>query len=188
MKDALTQNARLMEDAFFLEHDRLLLKKRQEMHQMKETRQALAEASGITNHQILDKFIALNIPPTTVASLGVIPLVAIAWADNRVDAKEREAILKHAKVNGFKKGSLNYDLLEEWLHKRPTPELMKAWEHYIEGLKELLTPEEIIALEKDLLQKAEAVAKASGGFMFLKPSIAPEEQKILDQLVKAFRK
>ena len=186
-EDLLANRGRMLEDRFFLEQDRILIEKRRELKRLEETRQALSAVSGITNQKVLQRLVELNIQAEVLASLAVVPLVEVAWADGKIDDKEREAIRRASTEAGLAKGSPDFELLDRWLSHRPGPELLEAWHHYVEGLCELLTPEERESLRADFVGRARRVAEAAGGFLGLTSGVSAEEQKILDTLESAFR-
>lgn len=57
--------------------------------------------------------------------------------------------------------------------------------HYMEGLCEKLTKQEKIAMKKEIIGGARAVAEASGGLLGIN-KISKEEKKILDTMETAF--
>lgn len=176
-----------LEDAFFAEHDRKLIEKLKDLHKLEETKQNLARVSGIANDAILNKLVELNIRAETVASLAIIPLVEVAWADGEIDEKEKTAILKAVDSTFSSKGGLDRTLVDQWLKQPPPPELLAAWIAYIHGLGKMLTKTELANLEQDILGHAVAVAKATGSFLGLTSGIGREEQAMLDKLRKAFQ-
>ncbi|RPJ84886.1 MAG: hypothetical protein EHM13_02805 [Acidobacteria bacterium] len=185
--ELLGNRARTLEDRFFLEQDRVLMEKHRELKKMEETRLALASVSGITNQGVLQRLVDLNVQAETLASLAVVPLVEVAWADGRVEDKEREAIMRASAETGIREGSPDYQLLDRWLAHRPGPDLLEAWRHYIEGLCELLKPEERESLRADLVDRAKRVAEAAGGFLGLTSKISDSERRVLEALEEAFR-
>lgn len=185
--DLLGNRARTLEDRFFLEQDRILIEKHRELKRMQESRQALSAVSGVTNEKVLQRLVELDIQAETLASLAVVPLVEVAWADGRIDDREREAIKRASAESGLAKGSPDFELLDRWLSHRPGPELLEAWHHYVQGLCELLTPEEKEALRADFVGRARRVAEAAGGFLGLTSGVSAGEQRILDRLDSAFR-
>jgi chloramphenicol 3-O-phosphotransferase len=182
----LQRNAKLLEDRFFLEQDKVLVEKMRELKKMEETRHALTAVSGITNTAVLDKLIALDIRPDVLASMAVVPLIQVAWADGSVEAKERAAIMEAASQGGLAKGSPDFQLLERWLNHKPGPELLDAWTHYIEGLAELMTHDERVALRASLVDRARKVAEAAGGFLGLTSPVSDGERRMLERLEQAF--
>lgn len=178
--------ARALEESFFLEQDRALLEKLRAMKRMAETKEALAAASGIRDDAVLARLVQLDVKPEIVAALATVPLVEVAWADGRIDAEERAAVLAHADAQGLRPGRMERELLEAWLAHRPEPKLLEAWRTYVQGLCEQLTPEERARLRDQLLHATRAAAQASGGFLGM-GKISAAEQKVLDALQAAFR-
>jgi hypothetical protein len=177
--------ARLLEEAFFLEQDRVLVDRLQAMRKLAETKEALSSVSGITNDAILTKLVQLNVKPETLAALAVVPLVEVAWADGKIEAAEREAVLKHANGLGILPGSVEHALLERWLTHRPEPNLMTAWQTCLQGLCESLNPEERVLLRQELLHATRSTAEAAGGFLGL-GRISDSEKRVLDSLAASF--
>jgi uncharacterized tellurite resistance protein B-like protein len=184
--DSLGSRQRQLEEAFFIERDKELIARLREMRQMEETRQNLAKVSGISNEAVLNKLVSLNIRAETVASLAVIPLVEVAWADGQVDAKERAAILKAVEGSFAKESDIDHALLAQWLTHRPPAELMTAWTDYVKALCRQLTASERAALKKDIIDHATIVAKAAGSFLGLTSGVSKEEQAMLGKLGQAF--
>ncbi len=176
-----------LEDAFFLKEDQKLIEQLRALKKMAETREVLKQISGIHNDAVLDKLVALEIHPEIIATLTLVPLIEVAWADGSIDAKEKEAILKSAEGSDFVKGSIDYTLLEQWLIHKPEPKLLAAWSHFIEGLCQKLSSTEKISLKEEIMQKANAVAEAAGGFLGI-GKISEEEKAMLKKLEGSFCK
>lgn len=175
-----------LEEAFYLEEDRKLIEKYRELQKMEETRRNLSEVSGIGNEAVLKKLIELNVRAETLASLAIVPLIEVAWADGDVDEKEKQAVLKAAAKIGFKKGQVDYSLIEQWLTHKPKAELLVAWENFVKGLCEALPPAERADLQKELLSHAREVAAATGGFLGLGSKVSEDEERMLKRLASAF--
>lgn len=187
MDDSLSQRGRSLEEAFFKKRDAELIEQRRKLEEMKKNKDGLAEISGIRNPKVLDKLVELNVSPSILASLTVLPLVEVAWADGTLDEKEKVAVLTHAAKGGFAKGSIDYVLLDEWLKERPSPKFLEAWIHYIAGLREVMNDQELNSLKSELLDRARHVAKAAGGgFLGLLSKISDEEQAVLKKMESAF--
>jgi|PlaIllAssembly_1097288.scaffolds.fasta_scaffold05203_2 hypothetical protein len=183
----LETQGQALEDAFFLKQDQLLIEKRRALKKMEQSKRALSEVSGIKNDGILTKFVELGIEPGMLVSLGVAPLVAVAWADGEVDPKERAAVLQSGVGEDAIRGAMDADLLERWLTHKPGPELMEAWRHYVQGLSECFSADERTLLRKRLLKRARHVAEATGSFLKLTSGISAAEQAVLDQIEDAFK-
>jgi hypothetical protein len=182
----LDARRRTLEDAFFRKRDAILIEQFHKLEKMKETKQALQKVSGITDEKVLDKLVALNIRPETLASLAMVPLVEIAWADGSLTGEERDAILKAAVKSGFAKGSIDYVLIENWLSRRPPDSLLEAWTHYIEGLCANLNKIQIAHIRDEMIDHGRDIAEASGGFLGLGSKISKAEQAMIDRLKAAF--
>ena len=179
-------NARRLEDEFFLKEDAKLLARLREMRKLEETKEALAEASGISDPQVLAKLIQLDVQVETLAALSVVPLVEVAWADGRIEERERDAIMQGAQSLEIKPGSIEYDLLDEWLKHQPEPTLLAAWSQYVQGLCAQMSPPEKEAFRTSFMGKARAVAEAAGGFLGIGNKVSPAEEKMLKTLADAF--
>lgn len=183
----LAKRGKVLEDEFFHKENQRLIEKLRQMKRMEESKEALAEASGITSDAILESVLELNIHAQTVAALAIVPLIEVAWADGHLDEKERQAILAAAHASGLQKGHAAYELLESWLAHQPQPKLLKTWGHYIQELCGQLNQEERKSLEVYLLGRARSVAEASGGFLGLGFKVSRAEADVLQTLEKAFR-
>ena len=170
----LVKRGRALEDEFFHKKNQRLLEKLRQMKGMEESKEALAEASGIDNDAILGSLLELNIHAQTLAALAIVPLIEVAWADGHLDQKERQAILAAAHASGLHTGHAGYELLE-------------TWEQYIQELCNQVSGEEREALEVQFLGRARSVAEASGGFLGLGFKVSKAETDVLETLRKAFR-
>jgi len=184
--EILRDRGKSLEDEFFRREDQRLIKRLAELKAAETTREGLAKASGITNPAVLDKLMELGIRPETVAALAIVPLVEVAWADGSLDTKERRAILDRAGDSGIAPGSAEHTLLEAWLDRRPEPKLITAWTHMVQGMAEQLGPEGTARLKAGLLERARAVAAASGGVLGLGSKISSAEAALLAELEAAF--
>jgi uncharacterized membrane protein YebE (DUF533 family) len=148
--------------------------------------EALTAASGITDAAVLEQLAAIDLSSETVAALALVPLIEVAWADGRLDAKERSALLAAAEHAGLSKDSASYQWLEEWCRERPSPQVLAAWKAYVAALSRTLTVQATHALKQDLLGRARVVAEAAGGFLGLGKRISRAEQAVLTELEQAF--
>ncbi|HEX2959965.1 MAG TPA: hypothetical protein VHO70_24225 [Chitinispirillaceae bacterium] len=183
--DGLRQQGRRLEDAFFLENDRKLIDQLHKMQKMKEDMKSLEMVSGIKNEAILKKLVELDIRPEIAAAITLVPIIEIAWADGKLDEKEKSAILKISAEHFGADHKIPGILIDEWLITKPSSQMLDAWVHYLKGLVERMSLEETAALKKTLISQAREVAEASGGFLGLN-KISAEEEKMLKGLEKAF--
>jgi hypothetical protein len=174
-----------LENAFFFEQDRTLIERRTELRKMSESKEVLGAVSGITNEAILERLVNLDVRPETLAALALVPLIEVVWADGEVDEKERAMVLAHATSQGIALGSVEYELLERWLAHRPEASLLKAWQHYVQGLCECLSPSEGDVLKEELMRDVHKAAEASGGFLGM-GKISDQEREVLAKLESSF--
>ncbi len=186
MSDAPVSRASLLEDLFFAQQDAMLIAERRRLEQMERTQAVLAEISGIRNRDVLARLVELGVTPDLLATLAVVPLVEVAWADGQVHEREAAAVLAATEGAGVAKGSVDYALLEEWLRQRPPEALLEAWSNYVAGLCESLSDEQRQELRQDLLDRAQRVAEATGGFLGLTARVSEREQAVLAQMAAAF--
>lgn len=183
----LFESGRNLEELYFKEKNDKALARLRELAQMKETCKALSDVSGITDEAVLNRLVALNVRPEILATLAAIPLVEVAWADGDVDEKERAAILRAAASVEFGKNKVDFPLLESWLDRRPSPDLLEAWTHFIEGLAAAMDPRDLNQLKHGLLDRARTVAEIAGGFLGI-GKVSSSEQAVLDRMARAFNR
>jgi len=183
MKDSLNKDSKVLEEAFFAREDERLLRELRAKAERAQRRKALKETLKLQDEDLIEHLIDLGVTPATMLAVGLIPLALVAWADGKLDAPEREAILKAARQHGILPESPSYTMLEVWLKEKPGPELFEAWKQYTSTMwSELSEPEEK-ELRVKIIEEARAVAKAAGGYIGL-ATISAEEQAVLDELEK----
>jgi hypothetical protein len=182
----LGERGRALEEEFFRKEDQRLTAKLRELKAKEASREELSRISGIKNTAILDRLVELGIHAETLVALSIVPLAEVAWADGAIDAKEEQAILDRAAKSGVTPGSSNHDLLKSWLERRPEPRLLTAWIHMVQGINENLTAEQVEALRAGLVERVQAVARASGGVLGVS-KVSSAEAEMIRQLESAFR-
>ena len=182
----LTERGRVLEEEFFHKENQRLLEQLRQMKRMEESKEALAETSGISDDAILQSLLELHIDAQTMSALTLVPLIEVAWADGYLDEKEKQAVLKAAHASGFEKGQVAYKVLESWLTQQPKPKLLETWVEYIRELLGQLSEEEQKSLKASLLGRARSVAEASGGYLGLGFKVSKTEAAVLKTLEEAF--
>ena len=175
-----------LEEKFFLEKDKELIQALREQTAAKARKRGLAEAAGITYEEVLDQLDDLGVSAETLAALSLIPLIAVAWADGKLDEKELEAVMTAADNAGMHQQHAGHQLLDAWLKRRPDNELLAVWKSYVASLSISLSEEALNDLKNDLLGHARTVAEAAGGILGLGSRVSKAEQAILDELAQAF--
>jgi len=150
------------------------------------TRDTVVAIWGIEDAAVLDKLIELELTAETVAAISLTPLVEVAWADGKVDAKERAAVLQTARDFGLTRHDVSYLLLEGRLGERPGAELIETWKSYVRLLARILDRATIEVVREEILGRARKVAEASGGLLGLGSKVSASERAKLDELAQAF--
>ncbi len=184
--DTLDNRRKAFEEEFFQKQNRKLVEKLRATLEQKQTREELAQLTGIKDAAVLDTLLAMNIAKDTFAAFALYPLVEVAWADGAVDEKERKAFLAAAAEHGIAPGSPAHAALEEFLKSTPQADTRKAWYAWAAELNRTLDAAERSKVRDGLVKRARAVAGASGGILGLGNKISPDEQRVLDAIEKAF--
>jgi len=186
MKERILDDRRVaLEEAFFNRENERLRERLRKEREREWTRNALAAEMGLEDEVLLDRLVELGIRVDTVEALVLVPLAMVAWADGKMDEREREAVLGGAGASGITPGSPAYELLDTWTKQRPPREMMDSWRAYIGALGKQLSADQRRALEARILGRARAVAQATGGLLGI-ASVSREEEAIIAELASAF--
>ena len=180
--DAMARRGKGLEEEYFHRKEKELIEKLRKRREAEAQVQELAEASGIPNEDILKTLQELGYTRDTVSLLHLVPLVSVAWADNKVSGPEREMILEAAQVHGIAEDSAAFAQLNDWLTKRPTDEFFDHTLHVIADLAGSEGATERLVDREKLLELSTRVAAAAGGILGLGSKISAEEQALLDRL------
>ena len=168
MDSGFEQRGRALEDGFFHQQNQALLQKMRDDLAKKSAKEALVEASGISDQTVIDGLADLGINAETLLALSVFPLVHVAWADGSVSPEERKAVLEAAAKNGCTADSPSHAMLSGWLESKPPSELFDAWKDYTQELLKSLGATSASAaseLRKSVADRTQSVAEAAGGFL-----------------------
>ena len=182
--DSLKERGNSLEEEFFRKQNAELVERLRSTQTKEEARSQMVSISGVQDPALIDQLLEHGVTSTTFAALALAPLVAVAWADRRLEDKEKSAILQEAASSGLQSGSAEYDLLEGWLAEEPSASLMTTWSGYARALSENLGAEQQREFREALLGRANAVANAAGGFAG-RGKKSPEEQRVLDSIESA---
>lgn len=148
----------------------------------------IAALCGIRDAKVLDRLLALGVTAETLPALSLYPLVAVAWADGRVQRAERRAILDAARDNGLDEGSPAYEILSANLADTPpAPGVADAWANYAVALNAHLDDKQREIIRNWLLGRARAIALAARGHLGLEKRISDAEAAVLRELEGAFK-
>lgn len=183
MSDIIHERGKSLEEAFFRHRDQQLLEKLRAELETKNAVESLRAATGITDENTLRELAEQKVTAESMTGLSMVPLVVVAWADEKITPAERDALLKAAHESGIEEGTPAYQLFEAWLDHKPDHELFEAWKHYVAALKEKLDPAAFHQMTAAIMDRAKRVAKASGGLLGTSiGSISVYEEKKLNEL------
>jgi uncharacterized tellurite resistance protein B-like protein len=184
--DLFEQRRKGFETEFFAKQEQQLLEKLRLALAKEHPRETLKKVTGIQDDKVIETLVALNVNHDTLAAFALYPLVEVAWADGKVDQREREAFFRAAAEIGLAEGTPGHFALKEFLKDTPREEARKAWFAWSSEVNKQLEPAERKKVREALLQRARAVAEATGGFLGLGTRITAGEQRVLDRIAEAF--
>jgi hypothetical protein len=123
-------------------------------------------------------------------AVALLPLVAVAWADGRVQTPERARILETAHEAGLL-DSASGERIREWLHRQPTAGELELALLVIEALSLRHQGPGADFGRPDLdriVAQCESVARAAGGLLDLAFTVDQEETTLLDDLRRRLRR
>jgi hypothetical protein len=174
----LDQRKKGLEEAFFSKHNRDVLERLRHKIDEAKRREHLVSISGIKDHNLLDRLVAAGLDTESLAALGLIPLIQVAWADGKVQPEERAALLEAAKKVDLHEGTPGYQLLTGWFDQEPDPQLFQAWKEYVHELKRSMTEDTFDAVRKVIVERSRAVARAAGGILGVGSVVGTEHDAI----------
>lgn len=184
MKDTLHTRGQAMEDSFFRSVDQALVELMKEQNECEKARRKLSDSTGIEDKGLLDEMMESGINPATIIAFLLLPLVKVAWADRRVEEKERTVVINTAAAFGYTDESAGMRLLKSWLQTPPDEKLFSIWREYAPELVSHLKLASGDHLRRTIVKRAKTVAEATGGFLGIHKTAAAE-QTVINQIEEA---
>jgi len=186
--DRLLANRRkALEEAFFQKQNEKLKAKLRVATEREASRCELRGAFPHAKDEVIERFIDHGLDVEAVSALGLVPCVMVAWANGELGQREREEVLAAARENGLDPSGKPYTLLASWLVEQPSASLIDLWSHYVVAVCKGLSPDEQTRMRERVVGLAQAVARATGGFLGFGDKISDAEQRVLDRIEQAFR-
>lgn len=167
-----------LEERFFSELDQQLLSKLRNAQATTETAASIMQITGITDEKLAQEIASVGVTPETLTAFRLVPLVAVAWADDRLEPAERDEVLAAAEKSGIRDGDAAMEILKVWLTRRPTSDLFTAWCDYSKSLSMSLNGELRAVLKKEVMAQVHAVARSAGGVLGIGSESAAEKSVI----------
>jgi uncharacterized tellurite resistance protein B-like protein len=170
------------EEEYFRRRDQELIEKLRADTAREAERRRLAQDAGVAeNHDILKDLEALGWSGDALKLMHLFPLVHVAWADGKVEPKERELILEAARVQGVVMGSA-YDRLLDALNNRPSEERFVRAMRVTKVLLTALPETQRAAGARTLVSLAADIAAATGGVFGFGTKVSPAEAATLARI------
>jgi len=186
-QDSLQKRGASLESQFFSDVDAKLVEALQADLERADNAKALTELSGLQDRKAIDALIAAGVSPATLPALRLFPLIAVAWADGRLEPNERETVLEAATKHGLDRESASGKIIASWLETNPSAELFDAWEAFVKTLISKLPVADALTVQSTILEEINAVAKAAGGVLGWN-AISKGESKVMNRIEQALKR
>ncbi len=173
-----------LEERFFSEIDNKLLDKLRSEMNVTQTAQEIMRVTGINDEKLAAEIAEKNITVETLSAFRLVPLVAVAWADDRVEESERYAVHLAAEKAGIAKESAAMELISSWTSRRPPADLLDAWCDYAVALSNSLDGPHRDVLKQEILSQVKTVAEAAGGVLGF-GSVSSSEHAVISRIEEA---
>jgi hypothetical protein len=180
-KNTLGERGRALEEEYFRKKDRELVERMRKAAAADQERQRLGQTTGVQDQAILAELQELGFTSETVALLPLVPALEMAWAEGGVTRDERDLLVRLARARGITEGSAADRQLADWTSARPDEAVFTRAGRLIRALLDSgtssgLTPDELV-------QHAEKIAAASGGFLGI-GRVSAEEKALLARIAE----
>jgi hypothetical protein len=182
-KDSLGERGRALEEEYFRKKDRELVERMRRAAESEQARTQLGQTIGISDPALLQDLEELGFTAETVALLPLVPLLQMAWAEGGVSGAERALIVKLARSRGVADGSAADRQLNAWLETRPDEAVFARAGRLIRAVLDTGAAGAGGLTADDVVQQAERIAAASGGFLGL-GRISADEKALLARIAQ----
>ncbi len=172
-------------EIYFQENEFKLLHQLRETAELNDRTEALEDASGISDVDLLHRMLDLGIDGDTVPVFQLIPMVAVGWSNGEMCPKQRAKILETAERQGVSGESPAGKVLAGWLSKRIPSRLIDTWIEFSQRLCEENPEINARVLHDEVLTLSQEVAEAAGG-IFGFCTVDASEKAMLERLETAF--
>ena len=95
-KDFLDDREKALETEFFRRQEQELLGQLRARITAESEKRELADELSVSDPDLLDELVKLGIEAETITAMSLVPIIAVGWADGKLDDRERDAILSAA--------------------------------------------------------------------------------------------
>lgn len=173
-----------LEERFFSEIDNKLMDRLRSEMTASQSATEIMRVIGINDEKLAAEIAAMNITVETLSAFRLVPLVAVAWADDRVEESERYQVELAAEKSGIAKGSAAMELVALWTTRRPSPDLLDAWCDYAKALSTSLEGSHREQLKHEVMSQVRTVAESAGGVLGF-GSVSHSEKLVIAKIENA---
>ena len=170
------------EDRYFQERDqesrRKLREKLQEQAQTLEEQQKIAQSVETDDAALAERIKQLGFDGDSARIFDLMPLVHVAWADGKIQRKERAAILRILDTRGIHPGTEAFSMMESLLEERPSDAYMKQ---SLEVLRQVTGG--LSDRAQSIVDMCIEIAASSGGMLGLGKRIGDDEKAQIAEIV-----
>ena len=186
MSDSIKERAHILEDKFFAAQEAKVLNQLRAELRHNDDLNALAAIAHITDRDALEELDSIGVNPSTFVAVKLIPMVAVAWADDDLEDEEIHAIQSAASAQGISNKSAAGQLLHQWFRDPLSSDVIDAWSLFISAYCQRLDATQVAELEKETIDSAILIAESAGGILGL-GSVSRLETNMIQRLRNAFR-
>src|SRR5262249_57536451 len=92
-KDIFEKRGIYLEEAYFGKKEFALLEKLRGVFQRKVDKESIRKAAGVTDEELLDRMVEIQLNGEMMAAFQLYPLVEMAWADGDLSEKDARTVL-----------------------------------------------------------------------------------------------
>ena len=111
-KDIFEKREIYLEEEYFGKKEFALLEKLKGVFQKKVDKESIRKAASVTDEELLDRMVEIQLNGEMMAAFQLYPLVEIAWADGDLSEKEARSVLAAAERHGVRPGTKGYEMLD----------------------------------------------------------------------------
>ncbi len=173
-----------LEERFFSDVDNKLLEKMRSEMTVSQTAEEIMRVAGINDQKLAAEIAGMNITVETLSAFRLVPLIAVAWADDRIEENECTELQAAAEKAGIGEDSAAMQLVCAWIKRRPSAELLDAWCEYAVALSSSLAGPQREVLKREVLGQVQTIAKSAGGVLGF-GAVSNSEQVVIARIEKA---
>src|SRR5581483_2004466 len=181
-RDTFKEWERSREEEYFHKKEHELIEKMHLRAQAEAERTKMAEASGITDDEVLSELQETGYTHETVTLAW---LVQLAWVDGGLTSLEREEILEMARLRGVAEASPADEKLAEWMETRPTDQFFQRNLQLLRSMLRSMSSGQREVTKREMLAGCHTVAGVSGGVLGIGHKLSREEHALIDRIAAA---